>query len=82
MTNDSDKSLYAVKKSIPEEEIFDKLSEAVAACKCFQHQTKNAGKISTHMLTLQNQQPVKNRQKRPCPCENGKKYKKCCEIDL
>ena len=65
MTNDSGKSLYAVKENIPEEEILDKLSEAVAACKCFQHQTKNAGKISTHMLTLQNQHPVKKSAETP-----------------
>lgn len=84
MTNDSDESMYAVKENIPEDEIFDELSEAVAACERFQYQAREL-RESFSMLASQNQQPVKKKKigrNDPCPCGSGKKYKKCCGADL
>ena len=40
ITNDFDKSMYAVKDNTPEEEISDRLSEAVAACERFQNEMR------------------------------------------
>ena len=84
MTNDSDKSMYAVKENIPEEEIFDKLSEAITACDNFQQQMREF-RANIHRLALRNQQSVRKKKigrNDPCPCGSGKKYKKCCGADL
>lgn len=84
MTNDPDESMYAVKENITEDEIFDELSEAVAACERFQYQARKL-RESISMPASQNQQPVKKKKigrNDPCPCGSGKKYKKCCGADL
>lgn len=84
MTNDSEESMYAVKENIPEEEIFDKLSEAVEACEYFRYRARKFREGGT-MQVSRNQQPVKKKKigrNDPCPCGSGKKYKKCCGADL
>lgn len=84
MTNAPDESMYAVKENIPEEEIIDELSEAVAACEYFQYEVRKF-RENIHMLASQNQQTVKKKKigrNDPCPCGSGKKYKKCCGANL
>ena len=84
ITNDFDKSMYAVKENIPEKEVSDRLSEAIAAHERF-HNGMMEVRRNIYRLAQKNQQPVRKKKigrNDPCPCGSGKKYKKCCGADL